>query len=174
MKLAFYSTQNIGHFGLALTHYTHFTSPIRRYIDLVIQRILFNEEKKDVDLNEIAHVCSDKERNSFKAESSVNTLKKQRLLKKIIKHDPHKIFTATVTKIKPFGISFELDNFFIEGFLHISQIKDDYYDYYPETLKLVGRSTDKTLSFGDKIKVKIFNIDLIMAEIQYSFKKKTN
>jgi ribonuclease R len=172
LKLAFYSPENIGHFGLALKHYTHFTSPIRRYTDLVTQRILFDEEKKDIDLTEVARFCSEKERNSFRAESSVSTLKKLRLLKKIIKKDPQRIFKATITKIKHFGIYFELDNFFVEGFLHISEIRDDYYEYYQETLTLVGTNTHKTLSFADKINVKIIDIDLILLEAQYKYVKK--
>jgi len=172
-KLAFYSPENKGHFGLALTHYTHFTSPIRRYSDLIIQRILFNEEEENVNLTEIAYTCSEKERNSFKAESTVTTLKKLRLLKKITKKDPKKIFISTITKVRHFGIFFELDNYFIEGFLHISEIKDDYYEYFQERLILVGKRTNKTLSFSDKIKVRLLNIDLILLETQYHYIKKS-
>lgn len=172
LRLAYYSTENVGHFGLALTHYTHFTSPIRRYSDLIIQRILFDEEEENVNLNEIAHICSERERNSSKAESTVTTLKKLRLLKKIIKNDPQRGFIATITKVKPFGISFDLDNFFVEGFLHVSKIKDDYYEFSQENLTLVGRRTHKKLSFADKIKVRILNIDLIFLETQYEYIKK--
>jgi ribonuclease R len=172
LKLAFYSPENIGHFGLSLTHYTHFTSPIRRYVDLIIQRILFNEEDENVNLDEIAHICSEKERNSFKAEMSVTTLKKLRLLKAIIKKDPHKIFKATITKVRHFGIFFELDGYFLEGFIHVSGIKNDYYVFSQETFTLVGSRTGKTLSFADKIKVSISNIDLILLESQYRFIKK--
>lgn len=172
LKLAFYSTDNIGHFGLALTHYTHFTSPIRRYSDLIIQRLLFDEEAENVNLDEIAQTCSEKERNSFKAESSVTTLKKLRFLKKIIKNDPDKIFKATITKVKPFGIFFELDNYFLEGFIHISEIKDDFYDYNQDLLTLIGRRTKRTLSFADKIRVRILDIDLILLEAQYQYLKK--
>ncbi len=172
LKLAYYSPENVGHFGLALSHYTHFTSPIRRYSDLITQRILFDEEEENVNLNEIALICSEKERNSFKAENSVTTLKKLRLLKKIIKKDEKKVFVATITKVKHFGIFFELDSYFIEGFIHISEIRDDYYEYSQENLTLTGRRTHKTLSFADKIKVNILNIDLILLEAQYRFIKK--
>jgi len=172
MKLACYSSENIGHFGLALEHYTHFTSPIRRYTDLITQRILFNEEDKNVDLNEVAAICSEKERISFKAESSVTTLKKLRLLKTILKKQPNKIFKATIMKIKPFGIHFDLDNYFVSGFLHVSELTDDFYEYFPEKLKLVGARRHKSFSFADKINVKISDIDLILLEAKYQYVKK--
>ncbi|NGX34935.1 MAG: Ribonuclease R [Candidatus Anoxychlamydiales bacterium] len=172
LRLACYSPDNIGHFGLALKHYTHFTSPIRRYTDLITQRILFDEEDKTINLNEIAQICSEKERLSFKAESSLITLKKLRFLKKILKKEANKKFVATVTKVKPFGIYFELENYFVDGFLHVSEIGDDYYEYFEEALQLVGTHSHKTFSFAKKIKVKILDIDLIFLEIKYKFVKR--
>ena len=172
LRLACYSPDNIGHFGLALKHYTHFTSPIRRYTDLITQRILFDEEDKTINLNEIAQICSEKERRSFKAESSLVTLKKLRFLKKILKEDPNKKFVATVTKVKPFGIYFELENYFVDGFLHVSELDDDFYEYFEEALQLVGTRSHKTFSFAKKIKVKIVDIDLIVLEINYKFVKR--
>lgn len=172
LKLAAYSPENLGHFGLALEYYTHFTSPIRRYSDLIVQRILFDEENKNIDLVEIAKNCSEKERNSFRAESSVKTLKKLRFLRKQLKKNPNAIFSASITKVKSFGIYFELDNFFVDGFLHVSQLFDDYYEYFQKTLSLIGKRTGKILSTGEKIKVKILSIDYIIQEIQYKFVKK--
>ena len=169
LRLAYYSPTNLGHFGLALTHYTHFTSPIRRYTDLVTQRILFDEEDKNINLNEIATICSEKERTSFRAESSLLTLKKLRFLKKILKNEPNKVFNATVTKVKPFGIYFELKDYFVDGYLHVSKLSDDYYEYDEKALKLIGTRKGKNFSFGSKIKVKIMNIDLIMLEVEYRF-----
>ncbi len=80
MRLAIYSADNIGHFGLGLTHYCHFTSPIRRYVDLIVHRILFGESDEKKRLDEIALRCSEKERLSAKAENSVVILKKYRLI----------------------------------------------------------------------------------------------
>ncbi|MFA6118958.1 MAG: ribonuclease R family protein [Parachlamydiales bacterium] len=171
LKLAHYSPDNVGHFGLALEYYTHFTSPIRRYSDLIIQRILFNEEDENTNFDEVAKICSDKERNSFRAENSVITLKKLRLLQKIISTDSRKIFTAVVTKVKPFGIYFELDEYLVEGFLHVSEIEDDYYEYYQESSKLIGKHKNKTLSIGTKIKLKVEDIDLILHETTFRFIK---
>ena len=172
LRLACYSPDNIGHFGLALKHYTHFTSPIRRYTDLITQRILFDDENKEINLNEIAQICSEKERRSFKAESSLITLKKLRFLKKILKNDPNKKFEATITKVKPFGIYFELKDYFVDGFLHVSELDDDFYEYFEESIQLVGTRSHKTFSFAKKIKVKIKDIDLIVLEIKYKFVKR--
>jgi len=90
-------------------------------------------------------------------------------LKKILKNQPNKKFDATVTKIKPFGIYFDLKDYFVDGFLHISDLKDDYYEYDEKALKLIGSHTSKSFSFGSKIIVKIINIDLIMLEVEYRF-----
>ena len=170
LRLAIYSKDNIGHFGLALEYYTHFTSPIRRYSDLIIQRLLFNE-KITKNFEDIAKNCSEKERNSFKAESSVNILKKFRLLKSILKKDPKQTFIATVTRVRPFAIVFELDDYYLEGYLHISKIQNDFYEYNEEDLKFIGQRFKNELSFGTKIKVKVLDIDLLFMQIDFKFIK---
>ena len=121
MKMAFYCHKNTGHFGLALNSYCHFTSPIRRYSDLVVHRLLFDKVKAP-DLREIARSCSERERISFKAESSVILMKKIRLLASYQKKDPQRIYRGVVSKIKPFGFSFEAEPLQIEGFIHISDL----------------------------------------------------
>jgi ribonuclease R len=153
MKLAQYSSLNIGHYGLGLEHYCHFTSPIRRYSDLVVQRLLFNEEPKEVDIDQIALKCSEQERVSFRAESSVKTLKKLRLLRHYLHDNPYREIPALVTKIKPFGIHFEIEDLGLEGFLHISELENDYFHYDANRNLLVGKSTGKTHFLGEKIKV---------------------
>lgn len=164
MRLAQYSPDNLGHFGLALEHYCHFTSPIRRYSDLVIQRLLFDEEPEDMNLEKIAQQCSDQERVSFRAEMSVKTLKKLRLLHKYFQEDPCREFQAIVTKIKPFGLFFELQELMLEGFLHISELENDYFIYDEKRNLLFGRSSGKTHRLGDTIKVSLSHVDLIRIE----------
>lgn len=167
MKLAIYSSENVGHYGLALDYYCHFTSPIRRYTDLIIQRLLFNEEDKNIDLDKIALKCSEQERISFRAESSVKTLKKFRLLQTWMKDDPAKTYEALVTRVKPFGISFELPSLMLEGFLHISELEDDYFMFNPQQTALVGRATGKTHKVGEAITVRPTTLDLILLESKW-------
>lgn len=139
MKLASYSIQNKGHYGLGLEHYTHFTSPIRRYIDLIVHRALFNEIAEDDDLEAAALRCSEQERLSAKAESSVLQLKKLRYLeaKALAGHDTYE---ATIVALKPFGLLFELKELLFEGFLPLP---------------------DAGFAVGAKVQVQLSNIDLV-------------
>ncbi len=167
MKLAQYSPNNIGHFGLALEHYCHFTSPIRRYSDLITQRLLFDEEPEDIQLDQIALKCSEQERISFRAESSVKTLKKLRLLQNYLRENPDHEYEAVITKIKPFGIYFEIADLMLEGFLHISELENDYFHFDGERNLLVGKSSGKTHFLGEKIKALIIQVDLILQESKW-------
>lgn len=164
MKLAIYSEQNVGHYGLSLEHYTHFTSPIRRYSDLVVHRLLFEKKLSKNDLKEVASHCSDRERVSFRAESSVILQKKLRLLKKEIDEDPQKEFEALITKTKHYGFYFEVSPVMFEGFVHVSEIGDDYYIFQEKIEALVGRSTNQTFKSGMKIKVHLKELDLVTQE----------
>ncbi len=168
MRLAQYSPENVGHFGLALEHYCHFTSPIRRYSDLIIERLLFDEEPEEIDLDKIAQHCSDQERVSFRAEMSVKTLKKLRLLHRYYAEDPQREYKAVVTKIKPFGLFFELQELMLEGFLHISELEDDYFCFDEVRNVLYGRSSGKTHKLGEPIKVRLARIDLVQLESNWS------
>lgn len=169
MKLASYSSDNVGHYGLGLTHYTHFTSPIRRYSDLVVQRLLFETCHK-MNIAQIAEKCSKHERVSFKAEMSVKQLKKLRLLQKWLKENKVKIYEAMVTKVKPFGFFFDMSDLGLEGFFHFSDLKDDYYIYDEKQELLYGRRKGRELKSGVRIKVQPENIDLIHSQVTWLFK----
>lgn len=164
MKLATYSPENAGHFGLALEYYCHFTSPIRRYTDLVTQRVLFDEQSGETDLEHVALKCSERERVSFRAESSVKLLKKLRLLKKNMKEEPDRAYTAIVTRVKPFGLFFELTELMVEGMLHISELENDYFLFDPQRNILLGKSSGRRHFVGEAISVRVAHIDLIMLE----------
>ncbi|MBS0620456.1 MAG: VacB/RNase II family 3'-5' exoribonuclease [Verrucomicrobia bacterium] len=168
MKLASYSPENIGHYGLALEHYCHFTSPIRRYSDLIAQRLLFDEEPEGIDLKAVSLQCSEQERISFRAEMSVKTLKKLRLLQKYHQEDPLKEFTGTITKIKPFGLFFEIQDGLAEGFLHISELENDYFIYDEPRGVLYGRGTGITHGLGETLQVRLEHIDLVLLETKWT------
>jgi ribonuclease R len=166
MRLAYYSPDNIGHYGLALEHYCHFTSPIRRYSDLIAQRLLFGEGK-NIDMVKIAEHVSERERISMKAESSVVLLKKLRLLKKAYHEDPEAIYQATITSIKPFGIAFEVDGYYVDGFLHLNEFWD-FFRYDEKHMRLIGSKTKKIYSIGQKLKLVLKHVDLIHTETVWS------
>lgn len=167
LKLAIYTPENVGHFGLALEHYCHFTSPIRRYSDLIIQRLLFDEEGEGLNLEKIGKDASEKERISFRAEMGVKLLKKHRLLKTWQTEDPMRHFVAHVTKIKPFGLYFEIKELFLEGFLHISELEDDYFIFEPRTNTLRGERTGIRHQMGREITVRPTQVDLILQETRW-------
>ncbi|MGA8165174.1 MAG: ribonuclease R family protein [Waddliaceae bacterium] len=172
MRMALYSPDNIGHYGLGLTHYCHFTSPIRRYIDLVIHRILFDSNAEYENLENIAHHCSEQERISERAENSVVILKKLRLLSQFIQKEPDRHFEAVVTRVRNFGIYFEVLALMLEGFLHISELDDDFYEFDESKALLHGVHHDASYFAGDKIKVKVKSIDFIMQEVKWMLVKK--
>lgn len=173
MRLAAYSPDNIGHYGLALEHYCHFTSPIRRYTDLIIQRLLTNELPPDTDLDAVSAACSEKERISFRAESSVKVLKKLRLAAAALHEDPAQTYPALITRVKPFSLFFEVPQFDLEGSLHISEIGRDFYEYNEATMQLRGRRTGQTYTVGQPIQVHLTRVDLsqTLAEWQLHHEK---
>lgn len=164
MRLAIYSPDNIGHYGLGLSHYCHFTSPIRRYVDLVVHRILFGSPEEREHLELVSLNCSDQERVSAKAETSVVLLKKLRLLETYHKADPRRQYEAVVTRVKPFGIFFEVMEFMIESYLHVSELESDYFTFDEATHQLKGTRHGKNYVSGDRILVMVKEIDLTTQE----------
>lgn len=167
MKQAVYSVNNSGHFGLASTHYTHFTSPIRRYPDLMVHRILrdtwqgraFSEkaiEKRRTYLEKIAEHSSMKERIAMDAEREILQIKKLRFMRDKIGD----IFHGVISGVAPFGLFVELREYFVEGMIHITSLHDDYYHYREETYSLVGEQFRKTYRVGDSVKVQIAHVDV--------------
>ena len=167
MRLALYSPENIGHYGLGLTHYCHFTSPIRRYVDLVVHRIIFGNDLAYKHLQEISQHCSEQERIAERAENSVTLLKKLRLLDKITHETPNTQFEAVVTRVRNFGIYFEISDYMLEGFLHLSQLEDDFYEFDEKSQKLRGIYGGQTFFAGDKITVMLNEIDFIYLETKW-------
>lgn len=161
MRLAAYSPENIGHYGLSLEHYCHFTSPIRRYVDLIVHRILFGESDDFEYLKNVAQHCSDQERISAKAEMSVLMLKKLRLLNDYYQKDPFREYEAIITRVKNFGIYFEIIDFLFEGFIHISELGEDYFIYEEDLMRLRGSRQGGVYAPGNRITVMLKEIDFI-------------
>lgn len=173
MKQAIYTPTNIGHFGLAIDYYSHFTSPIRRYPDLMIHRII-NEvvsegtlSKKRISelekkLHQVSEHSSLQERSAMEAERDSVELKKLEFMKDKIGEE----FDGIINGVTNFGMFVELDNT-VEGLIHVEDLKDDYYHYNEKQHCLVGESTKKVYRFGEKIRVKIDNINLDEREIDF-------
>ncbi len=163
MKKAEYSKENIGHFGLGSKAYTHFTSPIRRFPDLTVHRLLKKYlYEKDYSmttistlnsmLDQIAKHSSDKEVAAVNAERAVDDMKMAEYMESHIGEE----YDGMITSVTNFGFYVELDNM-IEGLVHIKTIKGDYYNYVPDRLALIGKSTKKTYTIGDIVHVKCTN-----------------
>ena len=167
MKLAYYSPNNIGHYGLSLQHYCHFTSPIRRYVDLIAHRTLWDDGLDVTELQRVSDACSEQERLSSRAENHVKALKKLRLLNQHHEKDPHHQYEAVVTSIKPFGLSFDIRSLMLDGFVHISRIGDDYFHFDERNLSLTGSDHGQRYLMGDPVTVMPKGIDLITCECDW-------
>jgi ribonuclease R len=172
LKQARYSLVNVGHFGLASKCYTHFTSPIRRYPDLVVHRILREvmQKKRLTDrrieelqkvLPDIAFHSSRMERVADRAEKEVVDAMRVWFMKDKVGDE----FDGKVVGITPYGVKVRLKDFYIEGFLHVSYLTDDFYQYNERRMSLVGRHTKRFFNIGQDIKVKIENVDMEEREI---------
>ena len=173
MKKAEYSKTNIGHFGLASKNYTHFTSPIRRFPDLTVHRLLkkYLIEKDfsmttinylENSLVEIAEHSSERELAATNAERDVNDMKMAEYMESHI----GEVYDGFISSVTSFGIFVELPNL-VEGLVHISNIPGDYYEYVPELLSLIGKSTKKTYRIGDKLKVRVISASKETAQIDF-------
>jgi ribonuclease R len=166
MQKARYDASNLGHFGLATASYTHFTSPIRRYPDLVVHRMLRNarhgglsEERRAElldDLPDAARHTSDLERRADDAERELVQWKKVRFMADKVGDE----FTGYVTGVAPFGLFVELVEHFVEGLVHISTMADDYYRFIDRAHLLRGENTEKVYRLGDKVTVQVIRVDM--------------
>ncbi len=180
MSKAKYDAYNIGHYGLASNCYTHFTSPIRRYPDLLVHRLLkkylikgeVSIEDQNNTLNMIiqrAEQSSKRERDAIECEYEVNDMKMAQYMENHI----GEIFEATISSVTNFGIFVTLNNT-IEGLVRVGDMKDDYYEYKEGLMSLVGRHTKKTYRLGDKVKVKCINASKQKKEIDFIIPSKNN
>jgi len=178
MKQARYSEINTGHFGLASDEYTHFTSPVRRYPDMIVHRILkqsFPNHLPDSEkqlwadaLPEIAQHTSERERVSVDAEREVIKRKKIRFMEDKV----GKTYSGLISGVTSFGFFVELTPFFVEGLVHIKTLEGDYYLYDEIHHKLVGQRLKRVFQLGDPVDVLVDQANLEILEIRLSLVEK--
>ncbi|CDI48444.1 exoribonuclease II [Clostridium tetani 12124569] len=172
LKQAKYSPECVGHFGLAARYYCHFTSPIRRYPDLIIHRIIKEYIKNGISEKRVKKLegevsnasiqSSEMERLAEEAEREVDDLKKAEYMSERI----GEIYNGIISSVTAFGLFVELPNT-VEGLIHISTLLDDYYVYDERGLRLVGEKTKKMYRLGDEVKIKVDKVDLDSYEIYF-------
>ncbi|PRX28651.1 RNAse R [Orenia metallireducens] len=173
MQQAHYSPYNIGHFGLASRYYSHFTSPIRRYPDLMIHRIIKEVINKGVlseerisqlmdELPNIADHCSVQERRAMDAEYESLDLKKVEYMEDKVGEQ----YEGIISSVMSFGFFVELDNT-VEGLVHVSAMRDDYYHYYEDKHAFIGERTGNSYQLGDKVKVELVKVNLEDKQIDF-------
>ncbi len=174
LKQARYSADNAGHFGLAAKLYCHFTSPIRRYPDLIVHRILrdvlahdpLSEGRKDTlnrRLPPAGEHTSMRERRAMEAEREIIDLKKCQFMATRIDEE----FDALVSGVQPFGFFVELNDVFIEGLVHVSSLSDDFYHFEDDLHRLVGEHRRRVYQVGVPVRVRLANVDLARREINF-------
>lgn len=173
MKQARYSEKPLGHFGLATENYTHFTSPIRRYSDLVVHRILtrafVDGEKVSEDLRKeylpaAARRTSERERVAVAAERDSIDLKKVEFMQQHV----NDTFEGTVSGVTAFGLFVLLDRYFVEGLVHVSALEDDYYVFMEEQFALVGEHRKRRFRLGDRVRVRVAGVNLEDRKIDFA------
>ena len=171
MQKARYAPENLGHFGLAASSYTHFTSPIRRYPDLVVHRALratrrdglSDEGREELvdDLQEIARHTSEMERRADDAERELLQWKKVKFMSDKVGDE----FEGYVTGVAAFGLFIELVEHFVEGMVHISTMADDYYRFVDGAHLLRGENTQKVYRLGDRVRVQVVRVNMDVRQI---------
>lgn len=167
LSQAFYSSEEISHYALSTDYYTHFTSPIRRYVDLTVHRAistwLEGKAQDQVDFAQIAQDCSVTERNADEASWFAQAWLKAKWMEQHL----GKVFNAKVSSVTHFGIFVALKELPVEGLVHISMLGNEYYTYHEDTMSIVGNDSTKSYCLGDSVKVRLSTIDLALQRVDF-------
>lgn len=173
MQQAKYNAESLGHFGLSTEFYTHFTSPIRRYPDLIVHRLirtyLINEDTSSETvfqwgqvMDEIADHTSGRERRAVEAERDTDALKKAQFMSDKVGEE----FIGIISSITNFGMFIELENT-VEGLVHISNMTDDYYRFEDRHLTMIGERTGRQFRIGDEVKIRVANVTIEESSVDF-------
>jgi ribonuclease R len=195
LKRARYDPQPLGHYGLAKTNYLHFTSPIRRYADLVVHRALGRDgtplpsaafrttERRSrsdtpyhmgmAEIASIAEHISTTERNAAEAEIDATQMKKLEFFQQQLAGRKPQIFSATVVDVRNYGVMVELPDALITGLIHVSSLTDDFYVFEPARRQLIGRRSRKRFSVGDRLSVFVARVDVFKRQVDFAIAEAT-
>ena len=172
MKRARYTTENTGHFGLAAKYYTHFTSPIRRYPDLQIHRIIkenlrgrLNDVRishYDEILPKVAAQCSERERRAEEAERDVIRMKKAEYMRSHIGEE----YEGVISGVTKWGVYVELENT-VEGLVHVADMRDDHYEFAEQTYELTGEHSGRSYKLGQTVRVRVTDADKLQRTVNF-------
>ena len=174
LKRARYAAQPLGHYGLAKANYLHFTSPIRRYADLVVHRTLAERNlprrsKIDVgQLESLANHISDTERNAADAEIESVRLKKLQFFQQQLEERNPQVFRAAIMDVRNYGLVVELPDAVVTGLIHVSSLTDDFYRFDATQRRLVGRQSNRRYAIGDEIRVYVARVDTFKQQIDFA------
>ncbi len=174
LKRAHYDTKPLGHYGLAKNNYTHFTSPIRRYADLVVHRTLADRGGKQRgrrsagELATVAEHISTTERVAADAENESAKMKKLEFLQAQLSAENPQVFRAVVIEVRNYGLLIELPDVLLTGLIHISSLSDDFYVFDAARRRLLGRQSKRVLVVGDILRVIVARIDIFKQQADFA------
>jgi ribonuclease R len=174
LKRARYAPQPLGHFGLAKNNYTHFTSPIRRYADLVVHRGLGELEQSRKSRADMGQIAATSEHISITervaAEAEIDSVKMKKLeffQRQLDARDPQ-VFRAVILDVKNYGLLVELPDVLITGLVHVSSLTDDFYVFNPAQRRFIGRQTRRRFSVGDQLRVFVARVDVFKRQVDFA------